>query len=65
VHHRIIKDLTMYKFSSFNLLSGAKETRLCRDEVIDWFGGKDSFINYHLDKHRKTIDDNFIIEDDD
>ena len=64
VHHKIVKDLTNYKFSSFHLLSVEKETRLCRDEVINWFGSKEIFINYHREFKRNTIDDNFMIEDD-
>jgi REP element-mobilizing transposase RayT len=64
LHHKMVKDLTEYKFSSFSLLSGEKETRLCRDEVIEWFGGKENFITYHLDIQNKIIDDNFIIETD-
>jgi len=64
IHHGLINDLTKYKFSSFNLLSGEKETKLCRNEVIDWFGGKENFIDYHLNIKRKIIDDSFMIEDD-
>jgi len=64
IHYKLAKDLTKYKYSSFNLLAGEKETKLCRDEVIDWFGGKINFVNYHLDMKRKIFDDSFIIEDD-
>jgi putative transposase len=64
VHHRITSDLTKYKFSSYSLLAGDKSTKLCRDEVIDWFGGRENFVNYHIDMKRKKIDDSFVIEDD-
>jgi REP element-mobilizing transposase RayT len=37
IHHRLIKDLTQYKFSSFNTLCSDNTTKLCRNEVIDWF----------------------------
>ena len=64
VHHRLVPDFKKYKYSSFSLLSGEKETKLCRSEVMDWFGGKDNFMKYHLEKDRKNYDYSFMIEDD-
>lgn len=64
VHHGLIKDLTKYKFSSFFLLAGEKETKLCRNEVMEWFGSKENFVRYHTELKRKTNDNSFMIEDD-
>ena len=64
VHHGIIKDLTTYRFSSFNSLIGNKETKLCRNEVLEWFGGKKNFIEFHTEMKKTYFSDNYIIEDD-
>ena len=63
VHHGMIKDLTTYRFSSYKSLAGNKETKLCRDEVMEWFGGKRNFIEFHTETKRNYFIDNFIIED--
>jgi putative transposase len=36
-----------YKYSSYNAYLSAKETTLNKQEVLDWFGGLESFINHH------------------
>lgn len=64
VHHGIIKDLTTYRFSSYNSLIGSKETKLCRSDVIAWFGGKENFIEFHTGINKPNFSDNYIIEDD-
>ncbi|HAB53743.1 MAG TPA: transposase [Ignavibacteriales bacterium] len=64
VHHGFVKDLTTYRFSSFNSLVGNKETKLCRNEVMEWFGGKKNFIEFHTGIKKTYFSDNYIIEDD-
>jgi len=64
VHHNVIRDLRDYKFSSYNSLIGKSNTMLCRDEVIEWFGGKEKFISYHTEMKRSYFSDNYLIEDD-
>jgi len=64
IHHNIIKDLTEYKFSSYNSLIGNKETKLCRSEVMDWFRGSKNFIEFHTEMKKICFSDNYIIEDD-
>ncbi len=61
VHHRLVKDLREYKFSSYKSLVGTSETKLCRDEVLEWFGDKKNFIAYHLDIKRSYYSDNYLI----
>jgi len=65
IHHKIVDDLTKYKFSSYNSLVSDKETKLCRDEVMDWFGGKNYFIEYHTEMKRNYFSYDFVIEDED
>ena len=63
IHHKLVKDLRDYKFSSYDSLSGNNKTKLCRDELIEWFGGKENFISYHSEMKRSYFSDNYIIED--
>ena len=64
VHHGIVKDFRNYKYSSYNSLIGDKGTKLKRDEVLELFGGKEQFINYHSEFRKGGLMDNPIIEDD-
>jgi REP element-mobilizing transposase RayT len=63
IHHRLIKDLTQYKFSSFNTLCSDNITKLCRNEVIDWFGGKNNFIKFHKEMKNNFFNDDYMIEE--
>jgi putative transposase len=62
VHHGIVSNLNNYKYSSFGLLSGEKETKLCRSEVMEWFGGKNRFLELHSNLS-SNFSDNYVIED--
>jgi len=45
--HGFTTDFRDWKHSSYNSLLSTGATRLKRDTVIDWFGGRDSFIQWH------------------
>lgn len=62
VHHGIINDLTLYKFSSFNDLFKNNGDLLCRNEIMEWFEGVEGFFNYHK-KMNDYYDYDFLIED--
>ena len=34
-------------YSSYNSCISEKSTRLKRDEILEWFGNRDSFIDFH------------------
>ena len=63
VHHRMVKDLTEYKLSTYNSLISNSKTKLCRAEVMEWFGGEKNFIEFHKDLQNKYFNDNYIIEE--
>jgi len=63
VHHRIVDELVQYKYSSYNLLAGENATKLCRAEVLGWFGGKENYIKFHKEMERNYFSDDFMIED--
>ena len=47
VHHGFSKDLDQWPYSSYQSLISDKPTLLRRREVLDWFGGKKEFIEFH------------------
>jgi len=36
-----------YRYSSYSAYLSTKETTLNKQEVLDWFGGLEAFINHH------------------
>jgi len=62
VHHEFVTDLRDWKFSSFETFFNPKATLLKRDEVIEWYGNKQAFLEHHnlpIDK-RIALDLEFI-----
>ena len=47
VHHNYTKTITDWYWSSYKILLSNSPTDLLRKEVMDFFGGKDQFIQYH------------------
>ncbi len=47
--HRIVSDFKMYPYSSYRFFLTSKETKLCRTEVLAWFGSLDQFFAFHRD----------------
>ena len=47
--HKITKDFTKYKWSSWESILSNKRTNLLRDEVLEWFGGRGNFVKTHLE----------------
>ena len=47
VHHRFVRELEIWKFSSFHSLITDKPTLLERDYVMGIFGGKEFFLKYY------------------
>jgi putative transposase len=45
--HKLCGDFTTYPWSSWHTMISKKPTILCRDEVLDWFGGLQPFIDAH------------------
>ncbi len=47
VHHRICNKIEDYKWSSYQGILSDKPSKLPRQKIFDWFGGKQEFINFH------------------
>ncbi len=56
VHHKFTKKIKDWNYSSYNSILSSKETNLKRKEVIELFGNKKNFTEYH----NKEIDDLII-----
>ena len=47
VHHRFVKELDLWPYSSYKSILSDKTTLLERKAVLDWFGGLQAFIEFH------------------
>ncbi len=63
VKHNIIKDFTIWKWSSYHTMLSDSVTNLLREEVLAWFGGKEQFIKTHLEMTSLYYKDNISIEE--
>jgi REP element-mobilizing transposase RayT len=45
--HKFVTDFRDWKWSSYGLLLSEKPTKLNRKVVMDWFGGKQEYLNLH------------------
>ena len=61
--HQLVKDFSLYKWSSWKSLLSESPTRLLRKELLEWFGGKDLFIKTHLDLSKYYYSSDLTIED--
>ena len=56
--HGFVKDFRDWHWSSYDALLSEKETRLGRETVLEWFGGRDFFEEFH----QQSIDEREIAE---
>lgn len=47
VHHGFVKEMNLYRWSSYESIISEKPTLLKRTEVLELFGTKEDFIYYH------------------
>jgi len=52
-----------YPYNSYLTLLSDKTTKLKREEVFEWFGGRESFIRSHKQKLNEFMLDQFFLED--
>jgi putative transposase len=46
-HHGLIDDFRDWPYSSYAMMLSDEPTFVCRDEVIEWYGGREAFISHH------------------
>ena len=62
VGHKFRKQFTNYQWSSYQSLLSNKRTKLSRDQVLEWFGGKKAFEDFHNQIHEGFLKNQFSIE---
>jgi REP element-mobilizing transposase RayT len=58
--HGIVDDFRRWPYSSYKHFLSDDNTFLAKEKVLDWFGGKEHFKNFHIGN--KSLTDDFIIE---
>jgi len=54
--HGFVDDFRTYPHTSYDSILSFGKTNLMRDEVLDWFGGREMFEKYHADKFNDLKD---------
>lgn len=47
VHHQYVSKIEDWRWSSYQSILSTSPTSLLRNEVLDWFGGREPFIKFH------------------
>ena len=47
VHHGLCKNIADWKWCSYNAMLTEAPTQLSRQAVLNWFGGREKFIEFH------------------
>jgi len=61
--HQFVKDFTTYLWTSYHSIISNKPTKILRQEVLEWFGGKEQLIKVHKDMSDYYYDFPGAIED--
>ena len=59
VHHGFVKEMEDWPYSSYNTFLSNKKTLLKRQDVLEWFNGKEDFIKFHQQPIDPKIDFDF------
>jgi putative transposase len=62
VHHGFVKQMSLYPWSSYETLLSDKPTKLCRNAVVEIFGGRENFILYHNQQQSLCEINDLVIE---
>jgi uncharacterized ubiquitin-like protein YukD len=58
VHHKLTSDYKNFQFSSYRTILSDYKTIMKREDVINWFGNKEQFIEFH-EKGKNNIQEDF------
>ncbi len=61
--HKFVEDFRDWKWSSYRVMLSDQPTKLKRDVVLDWFGGKQSYLDLH-EKWVAEAESKWFAEDD-
>ena len=57
--HGLIDDFRLWPFSTYEVMLFDQPTRICREEVLGWFGGLRSFEDAHAEYRPVDMDEEF------
>lgn len=60
--HGFVSDFREYPYSSYHAFLLEHSNRIKKDEVLQWFGGSKSFLNYHGALSKELINDKILID---
>ncbi|GGK88032.1 transposase [Rufibacter glacialis] len=64
-HHGLLDDFSDWPHSSYHSILSKKQTNLQREEVLQWFGGRNWFENFHTENAADFSPISSLIEEDD
>lgn len=47
IHHKFVTEYSAWKYSSYNAIISDHPTIIRRKEILEWFGGREEFIDFH------------------
>jgi len=63
LHHGLIDDFRDWQWSSYNRILLDKPTKLKKQEILDWFGGKSAYEQYHDSLQKLMLEEKLLFED--
>ena len=64
-HHKLCRDFRHHEWSSWHSILSDKHTLLRRDEILEWFGGKQRFVEAHEEMTQYYYECDVAIEEND
>ncbi len=61
--HGICNDFRLYSNSSYHFILSKHSSKLCREAVLEWFGGKGGFVDFHTQGIEVKKIEQLVIED--
>jgi len=62
IHHGFVNSYNEWNYSSYNSIISEKPTLVGRSEVLEWFGGREKFIDFHLKNIKFEKIDKYLFE---
>ena len=61
--HGINRNFREWKWSSYQSMIVNKIRKLRKQEVLEWFGDKEKYENFHLENQKIIANEKYILED--
>lgn len=63
IHHGLCKNYIEWDYSSYSTILSDTPTKLCRNEVLEWFGSKKDFSDFHKENLEYYKIEKLLIEE--